>query len=140
MYVAGFLLVDPAKLVILSADQDEQPEQGASRTESQNEGTKKVAEEKTTLAEGEEKPAEDDEEYFSSGTDEEEEEEEQIETVKPPEPVKKPVKIEKKISETFFYKYEDLCSLPYVTPDSGIPFGLLALMYPLSSIVYEVRV
>lgn len=54
--------------------------------------------------------------------------------------MKKPVKVEKKISETFFYEYEDLCSFPYVTPDSEIPFGMLTLMYPLSSIVYEFRV
>ncbi|XP_077198104.1 cilia- and flagella-associated protein 44 isoform X2 [Paroedura picta] len=49
--------------------------------------------------------------------------------VKPPEQVKKPVKVEKKISETFFYNYEDLCSFPYVTPDSGIPFNMLTLMH-----------
>ncbi|XP_060090627.1 cilia- and flagella-associated protein 44 [Heteronotia binoei] len=111
-------------------DQDEQSGQGASHKESQNEGTKKGSEDKTSFAEGEEKLGEDDEEYGSSGSDEEEEEEEeQMEIVKPPEPVKKPVKIEKKISETFFYNYEDLCSYPYVTPDSGIPLSVLTLTY-----------
>lgn len=49
---------------------------------------------------------------------------------KHPEPKHKPEKLEKKISETFFYNYEDLCSRPFVTSDSGIPSNLLVLMYP----------
>ncbi|XP_077198106.1 cilia- and flagella-associated protein 44 isoform X4 [Paroedura picta] len=112
-------------------DQDEQPGKRASSIGSQNEGTKKAAEEKTTFAEGEEKPVEEKEDASSGSEEEEEEEEEeeQIEMVKPPEQVKKPVKVEKKISETFFYNYEDLCSFPYVTPDSGIPFNMLTLMH-----------
>ncbi|KGL75388.1 WD repeat-containing protein 52, partial [Tinamus guttatus] len=36
-------------------------------------------------------------------------------------------KVEKKISETFYYNYEDLCSRPFVTEDSGIPINLLTL-------------
>uniref|UniRef100_G1NND7 Cilia and flagella associated protein 44 n=1 Tax=Meleagris gallopavo TaxID=9103 RepID=G1NND7_MELGA len=36
---------------------------------------------------------------------------------------------EKKISETFFYSYEDIYSRPFVTEDSGIPINLLTLKY-----------
>ncbi|XP_048348373.1 cilia- and flagella-associated protein 44 [Sphaerodactylus townsendi] len=109
-------------------DQDVEPGQGASHTESQSGGGKKASTEKKSSIE-EEKTAEEDEEYASSGSDEEEEEEEQIETIKPPEPVKRPVKVEKKISESFFYNEEDLYSFPYVTPDSGIPLDMLTLMH-----------
>uniref|UniRef100_A0A672TLJ5 Cilia- and flagella-associated protein 44 n=1 Tax=Strigops habroptila TaxID=2489341 RepID=A0A672TLJ5_STRHB len=35
----------------------------------------------------------------------------------------------KKISETFFYNYEDICSRPWVTEDSGIPINLLTLKH-----------
>lgn len=41
-----------------------------------------------------------------------------------------PQKVEKKISETFFYSYEDIHSQPFVTEDSGIPVNLLTLKYP----------
>ncbi|XP_054829046.1 cilia- and flagella-associated protein 44 isoform X2 [Eublepharis macularius] len=109
---------------------DEHPGQRASGIRNQNEGAKKAVDDKPPSAEGEEKPAEDDEDDATSGSDEEEEEEEeQVETVKTPEPVKKIVKVEKKISESFFYNYEDLCSLPYVSPDSGIPLNMLTLMH-----------
>ncbi|XP_009981330.1 PREDICTED: WD repeat-containing protein 52, partial [Tauraco erythrolophus] len=37
--------------------------------------------------------------------------------------------VEKKISETFFYNYEDICSRPFVTEDSGIPINLLTLKH-----------
>lgn len=43
---------------------------------------------------------------------------------------KSPEKEEKKISETFFYSYEDIYSRPFVTEDSGIPINLLTLKYP----------
>uniref|UniRef100_A0A8B9S2J3 Cilia- and flagella-associated protein 44 n=1 Tax=Apteryx owenii TaxID=8824 RepID=A0A8B9S2J3_APTOW len=43
------------------------------------------------------------------------------------EPEKRPEKVEKKISETFYYKYEDLYSRPFVTEDSVIPINLLTL-------------
>lgn len=43
---------------------------------------------------------------------------------------KKPDQVEKKISETFFYNYEDICSRPFVTENSGIPINLLTLKYP----------
>ncbi|NXS53149.1 CFA44 protein, partial [Brachypteracias leptosomus] len=36
---------------------------------------------------------------------------------------------EKTIPETFFYKYEDIYSRPFVTEDSGIPINLLTLKY-----------
>ncbi|XP_074839653.1 cilia- and flagella-associated protein 44 [Carettochelys insculpta] len=62
-----------------------------------------------------------------SSTQEEEEQEEDIE--EPPEEEKKPEKLERKISETFFYNYEDLCSQPFVTSDSGIPIHLLTLKH-----------
>lgn len=65
--------------------------------------------------------------------EEEESEAESIELEMPSETVKKPVKVEKKISESFFYNYEELCSFPFVTPDSGIPLHLLSLKYPLFS-------
>lgn len=48
----------------------------------------------------------------------------------PSEAQKSPEELEKKISETFFYNYEDVCSRPFVTEDSGIPINLLTLMYP----------
>ncbi|OCT93590.1 cilia- and flagella-associated protein 44 [Xenopus laevis] len=34
-----------------------------------------------------------------------------------------------KIPENFYYEYESLCSRPYVTPDSGIPSGVLQLLH-----------
>ncbi|XP_009328783.1 PREDICTED: WD repeat-containing protein 52 [Pygoscelis adeliae] len=37
--------------------------------------------------------------------------------------------VEKKISETFFYNYEDIYSRPFVTEDSGIPINLLTLKH-----------
>lgn len=46
---------------------------------------------------------------------------------------KRPEKVEKKISETFFYNYEDIYSRPFVTEDSGIPINLLTLKYPFFS-------
>ncbi|XP_026513175.1 cilia- and flagella-associated protein 44 [Terrapene carolina triunguis] len=60
---------------------------------------------------------------------EEEDEEQEEDTEKSPEPEKKPEKLERKISETFFYNYEDLCSQPFVTSDSGIPINLLTLIH-----------
>lgn len=56
------------------------------------------------------------------------EEEDSTEVV--PEAEKGPKKIEKKISETFFYNGEDVHSQPFVTEDSGIPINLLTLEYP----------
>lgn len=56
------------------------------------------------------------------------EEEDSTEVV--PEAEKGPKKIEKKISETFFYNSEDVHSRPFVTEDSGIPINLLTLEYP----------
>nr|XP_021155428.1 cilia- and flagella-associated protein 44 isoform X3 [Columba livia] len=47
----------------------------------------------------------------------------------PSEAQKRPEKVEKKISETFFYNYEDICSRPFVTEDSGIPINLLTLKH-----------
>ncbi|XP_053161847.1 cilia- and flagella-associated protein 44 isoform X2 [Hemicordylus capensis] len=97
--------------------------------------SEKVSEEKRSSHMGEqegEKPAEDDEGDGSLGSEEEDEEEELslTEPEQPPEPVKKKkVVIEKKISESFFYNYEELCSFPFVTPDSGIPLNLLTLMH-----------
>ncbi|XP_073164587.1 cilia- and flagella-associated protein 44 isoform X2 [Lepidochelys kempii] len=63
----------------------------------------------------------------SDGNSTQEEEEE--DTEKPPEREKKPETLERKISETFFYNYEDLCSQPFVTSDSGIPINLLTLIH-----------
>lgn len=37
---------------------------------------------------------------------------------------------EEKIPEDFYYDYESICSQPYITPDSGIPSGVLQLLYP----------
>ncbi|KAM6319728.1 LOW QUALITY PROTEIN: cilia- and flagella-associated protein 44 [Podargus strigoides] len=47
----------------------------------------------------------------------------------PLEAEKKPEEVERKISETFFYNYEDICSQPFVTEDSGIPINLLTLKH-----------
>lgn len=56
--------------------------------------------------------------------------EEQDNSEGPLEAHKRPEKVEKKISETFFYNYEDIYSCPFVTEDSGIPINLLSLKYP----------
>ncbi|XP_040606721.1 cilia- and flagella-associated protein 44 isoform X2 [Mesocricetus auratus] len=45
----------------------------------------------------------------------------------PPEITEEEEEIVKKISETFFYNYEELVSIPYVTPDSKIPLDFLTL-------------
>uniref|UniRef100_A0A8D2IAB5 Uncharacterized protein n=1 Tax=Urocitellus parryii TaxID=9999 RepID=A0A8D2IAB5_UROPR len=37
----------------------------------------------------------------------------------------------KKISESFFYDYNELASMPFVTPTSNIPLDFLVLVYPL---------
>ncbi|KAM6447444.1 cilia- and flagella-associated protein 44 isoform 1-T1 [Liasis olivaceus] len=95
----------------------------------QQEETKEASVEKKSLPEGEEeeKLAEEDYDVRSSAS---EEEEPPPEPEKTPEPVKKKkVVVEKKISENFYYNYEELCSYPYVTPDSGIPVNLLSLMH-----------
>ncbi|XP_018428354.1 PREDICTED: cilia- and flagella-associated protein 44 [Nanorana parkeri] len=34
-----------------------------------------------------------------------------------------------KIPEDFYYDYESMCSRPYITPDSGIPSGVLQLLH-----------
>lgn len=56
--------------------------------------------------------------------------EEQDNTEVSPKEEKIPERKEKKISETFFYSYEDIYSRPFVTEDSGIPINLLTLKYP----------
>ncbi|XP_058517882.1 cilia- and flagella-associated protein 44 isoform X3 [Ochotona princeps] len=43
------------------------------------------------------------------------------------EEVEEPVK--KKISESFFYDYSELASMPFVTPDSSIPLDLLTVVH-----------
>jgi len=43
--------------------------------------------------------------------------------------------VKKKISESFFYDYMELVSMPFVTPDSNIPLDLLTLVYPLQSCI-----
>ena len=43
--------------------------------------------------------------------------------------------VKKKISESFFYDYMELVSMPFVTPDSDIPLDLLTLVYPLQSCI-----
>ncbi|KAM3837851.1 cilia- and flagella-associated protein 44 [Vipera latastei] len=80
--------------------------------------------------EEEEKLVQDDYEDAGSAASEEEEEL-PPEPEKTPEPVKKKKKevVEKKISENFYYNYEELCSYPYITPNSGIPVNLLSLMH-----------
>ncbi|XP_042312653.1 cilia- and flagella-associated protein 44 isoform X2 [Sceloporus undulatus] len=112
-------------------DQDEQRERKGS-SEGQKEGTKKSIDDKKLYSEldEEEKPGEDEEGEWSFGSEEEEEEEPSPEPEQPQEPVKKKkVVVEKKISESFYYNYEELCSFPYVTPDSGIPIDMLILMH-----------
>ncbi|XP_061484299.1 cilia- and flagella-associated protein 44 [Rhineura floridana] len=114
-------------------DQNESSREGKrTPSEEQKEGTKKVVGEKSPSTEAEEgeKPAEDDEGEWSSGSEKEEEEEQPPEPEKLPEPVKKKkVKVEKKISENFYYNYEELCTFPFVTPDSGIPLNMLSLLH-----------
>lgn len=45
--------------------------------------------------------------------------------------------VKKKLSESFFYDYAELTSMPFVTPDSNIPLDLLTLVYPLQLLVYN---
>ncbi|XP_069058886.1 cilia- and flagella-associated protein 44 isoform X1 [Pleurodeles waltl] len=42
---------------------------------------------------------------------------------------KKDEELLKKIPESFFYKYDEICPQPYVTPDSGVPTNLLQLVH-----------
>lgn len=56
--------------------------------------------------------------------------EEQDNNEVPSEAQKRPEEVEKKISDAFFYNYEDIYSRPFVTEDSGIPINLLTLKYP----------
>lgn len=45
--------------------------------------------------------------------------------------------VKKKISDSFFYDYMDMVSMPFVTPHSDIPLELIVLVYPLQlHIVY----
>lgn len=39
--------------------------------------------------------------------------------------------VRKKISESFFYDYMEMVSMPFVTPESDIPLELIILVYPL---------
>ncbi|XP_054683235.1 cilia- and flagella-associated protein 44 [Grus americana] len=55
--------------------------------------------------------------------------EEQDNNEVPSEAQKRPEEVEKKISDTFFYNYEDIYSRPFVTEDSGIPINLLTLKH-----------
>uniref|UniRef100_A0ABM5FX06 Cilia- and flagella-associated protein 44 isoform X6 n=1 Tax=Pogona vitticeps TaxID=103695 RepID=A0ABM5FX06_9SAUR len=113
------------------------PSEAPDNSGEQKEGARNIADEKKVSPEHEEeeKTAEDDEGEGSFGSEDEEEEEEEEEQPpepeKPEEPVKKKKKeiVEKKISENFYYNYEELCSFPYVTPDSGIPLNMLTLMH-----------
>lgn len=45
--------------------------------------------------------------------------------------------VKKKISQSFFYDYKELVSMPFVTPDSNIPLNLLTLVYPLQLQMYN---
>ncbi|KAG8136767.1 hypothetical protein E2320_005324 [Naja naja] len=112
-------------------DKSEKSEEAPTVAEQQEE-IKEVSAETKTSPEGEEgeKLPEDDYEDVGSPASEEEEEP-PPEPEKPPEPVKKKKKevVEKKISENFYYNYEELCSNPYITPDSGIPVDLLSLTH-----------
>jgi hypothetical protein len=45
-----------------------------------------------------------------------------------------------KISETFFYDYSELASMPFVTPDSNIPLDFLTLVYPLALHKYNLGI
>lgn len=42
----------------------------------------------------------------------------------------------KKISESFFYDYIEMVSMPFVTPESDIPLELIILVYPLQLHMY----
>ena len=48
--------------------------------------------------------------------------------------------VKKKISESFFYDYTELASMPFVTPDSNIPLDLLTLVYPLQLHMYNLGI
>uniref|UniRef100_A0A8C3L0B6 Cilia- and flagella-associated protein 44 n=1 Tax=Chrysolophus pictus TaxID=9089 RepID=A0A8C3L0B6_CHRPC len=94
----------------------------------------KAAEEESKSSLPEESPAgeeeEEDVEHVDTDTEsiaDDLEEQDNIEVS--PKEEKSSEKEEKKISETFFYSYEDICSRPFVTEDSGIPINLLTLKY-----------
>ncbi|XP_060626745.2 cilia- and flagella-associated protein 44 [Anolis sagrei] len=112
-------------------DQNDQPDKSDSSGE-KKERKKSTDEKKRLLELEEEERLAEDEEGEGSGSEEEEEEPPPPEPEEPPpEPAKKKKKVvvEKKISENFYYNYEELCSFPYVTPDSGIPIDMLILMH-----------
>nr|XP_025949781.1 cilia- and flagella-associated protein 44 isoform X3 [Dromaius novaehollandiae] len=105
---------------------DEKPAEGAQADHSGVQESKTSLPKESLIAEEEEEELE----QVESDVDQihaEEDVEEQHDPEVRSEPEKRPEKVEKKISETFYYKYEDLYSRPFVTEDSGIPINLLTL-------------
>ncbi|XP_025949780.2 cilia- and flagella-associated protein 44 isoform X3 [Dromaius novaehollandiae] len=103
---------------------DEKPAEGAQADHSGVQESKTSLPKESLIAEEEEEELE----QVESDVDQiQEDVEEQHDPEVRSEPEKRPEKVEKKISETFYYKYEDLYSRPFVTEDSGIPINLLTL-------------
>ncbi|XP_071428347.1 cilia- and flagella-associated protein 44 [Pithys albifrons albifrons] len=79
--------------------------------------------------EGDNEEPTEDEQKDPSGVCAEGDSEEREKSETPSENQKKPAEVKRKISETFFYNYEDICSQPFVTEDSEIPIDILTLKY-----------
>ncbi|XP_072192974.1 cilia- and flagella-associated protein 44 [Excalfactoria chinensis] len=102
---------------------DEKPAEGTQADHSNAE------ERKTSLPKESPAGGEEEEDAEQAESDTESIDLEEQDTKVPPKEEKSLEKEEKKISETFFYSYEDICSRPFVTEDSGIPINLLTLKY-----------
>ncbi|XP_037245690.1 cilia- and flagella-associated protein 44 [Falco rusticolus] len=102
---------------------DEKPAEGAQADDSG------VQESKTSFPKESPAPEEQEEEVESDTESIEGDLEECDNSEVPTEAQKRPEKVEKKIPEAFFYKYEDIYSRPFVTDDSGIPINLLTLKH-----------
>ncbi|KAJ8796739.1 hypothetical protein J1605_017842 [Eschrichtius robustus] len=102
-----------------------------------------------TFTEGEESYLGDDESYVehlegSSSSFQDD----YVESIEKPQYMETPVpdaeeaeeEVKKKISESFFYDYMELASMPFVTPDSNIPLDLLTLVYPLQLHMYNLGI
>ncbi|XP_074260450.1 cilia- and flagella-associated protein 44 isoform X3 [Saimiri boliviensis] len=86
-----------------------------------------------TLTEGEESEEDSDEEHLEGSLSTYQYEDLQSTTVsqQPPAPAVEEAEeeVKKKISESFFYDYMELASMPFVTQDSDIPLDLLTLVH-----------
>ncbi|XP_012883971.1 PREDICTED: cilia- and flagella-associated protein 44 [Dipodomys ordii] len=112
------------------------PKSSKSEDRSSRSHAKEVSEDATdlTLTEGDESYLEDDESDIedregSTSSNEEDYVGSGKTSQEPPAAVDEEEETQKKISESFFYDYADLVSVPFVTPDSSIPPDILLLQH-----------